>query len=309
MYDSTNEAHEFVADARGEAIEKACKFFGVQEDELEVRGFETGEVYGLGGREVVVVALKGRRRPAERRDEGRRDEGRNDRDPARRGEGRGRDRGRDRGRGEGRREGGGRDRSRSSRGRRDEAAPSRVEVEAPSEPSVGTVNGEIGELGSFVRGLVERMDLGSFEISESEDGDLLVIEVRGPAATALSASEGRPGDAIQLLANQAAVRVAPERQRVVVEVEGDADAREELLSSLARRVAKRALDSGRSVALDPMNGKDRRTIHMAIREIDDVASMSIGEGSYRQVVVVPEGAPEYEEASRESRGASSRSER
>jgi hypothetical protein len=34
--------------------------------------------------------------------------------------------------------------------------------------------------------------------------------------------------------------------------------------------------------------------------------MSTGEGRYRQVVVVPEGAPEYEEALRESEAASER---
>ena len=299
MYDSNNDAHEFIADGRDAAIEKACKFFGVEQDELEIKGFETGDVYGLGGRAVIVAELKGRSRPAPRSDEGRRDEGRRDRGEGRRGE-------RDRGRREGGRDrgDGGRDRSRSRRPRREEA---RVEIDEPTEPSVATVQGEIGELGQFVQGLVERMDLGPFDISESEDGDLLVIEVRGTAAAALSASEGRAGDAIQLLANQAAARVAPERQRVVVDIEGDADARDELLGSMARRVAKRALDTGRSVAVDPMNGKDRRSIHMAIREIDDVASMSIGEGRYRQVVVVPEGAPEYEEASRESGQASSRS--
>ena len=49
-----------------------------------------------------------------------------------------------------------------------------------------------------------------------------------------------------------------------------------------------------------MNGRDRRTIHIKIREIDDVATMSIGEGRYRQVLVVPEGAPEYDEAVSES---------
>jgi spoIIIJ-associated protein len=45
-----------------------------------------------------------------------------------------------------------------------------------------------------------------------------------------------------------------------------------------------------------MNGRDRRILHMTVKEIDGVATMSVGEGRYRQVVVVPEGADEYEEA-------------
>jgi spoIIIJ-associated protein len=94
---------------------------------------------------------------------------------------------------------------------------------------------------------------------------------------------------------------------VVVDVEGDGESRESLLVSLAERVARRARSSGRAVALDPMNPRDRRTIHVALRDEDGIATMSVGEGRYRQVVVVPEGAPEYEDALRESREASSRS--
>ena len=40
--------------------------------------------------------------------------------------------------------------------------------------------------------------------------------------------------------------------------------------------------------------------HLALRDEEDVATMSTGEGRYRQGVVVPEGAPEFEEAERES---------
>ena len=45
-----------------------------------------------------------------------------------------------------------------------------------------------------------------------------------------------------------------------------------------------------------MGPRDRRSIHVALRDATDVATMSVGEGGYRQVMVVPEGAPEYEQA-------------
>ena len=49
-----------------------------------------------------------------------------------------------------------------------------------------------------------------------------------------------------------------------------------------------------------MNPRDRRVIHVALRESDGIATMSVGTGRYRQVVVVPEGAPEYEQARRQA---------
>jgi len=105
---------------------------------------------------------------------------------------------------------------------------------------------------------------------------------------------------LQLVANQVSMRQSEDAPRIVVDVDGGGDEREDTLTRLADRAVKRARDTGRSIGLDPMNSRDRRAIHLAIKEEDGVATMSIGEGRYRQVLVVPEGAPEYDDAVAES---------
>ncbi|MEE2677529.1 MAG: R3H domain-containing nucleic acid-binding protein [Myxococcota bacterium] len=301
MYDAKNERKEFVADGRQEAVAKACDFFGAPESALEIGELGEGAVYGLGGRAVVVAALRDRTPPAPDRggDRG------GDRD---RGRSRGGDRDRGRGRGGDRDRGRGRGGDRDRGGRRGPRAAERPEPAAPesTEPSVGAATGDLGAVGQFVCGALERIDLGPFEISETSDDDLVALEIRGAAAAPLVGSDGRAVDALQLLANQVAGRESDTPPRVVLDVEGDSDAREDRLVRLAERVAKRALDSGRSVRLDPMNGRDRRQIHLALRDMDQVVTMSSGEGRYRQVLVVPEGAPEYEEAAREADEAAQR---
>jgi predicted RNA-binding protein Jag len=173
-------------------------------------------------------------------------------------------------------------------------------------------------VGAFVLGVVERMDLGPFEIAGNQEGELQVFEIRGAAARALASGDGRcgdalqllanqAGDALQLLANQAAGQLESEARRVVVDVEGDAEAREAFLGRLAKRVAQRARESKRAVALDPMNGRDRRLIHLALRDEEGIATMSMGEGRYRQVVVAPEGTAEFAEAQAESAASRERS--
>ena len=171
---------------------------------------------------------------------------------------------------------------------------------------MGSVEGEIGEVGEFVLGVIERMDLGPFEVKESAEDGLLAFELSGAAAREVAGSDGRTVDALQLLANQVASQLSEDPPRVVLDVEGDSDAREDRLETLARRVAARAIDTGRTVALEAMNGSDRRMIHLALRDMDGVVTMSSGEGRYRQVMVVPEAAPEYEEALRESEAVSQR---
>ena len=288
MYEAKAEPHEFVGEGREDAIAKACEFFGVQQDALEIGELPQGEVYGLGARSLIVARVRGtggRPRSDERTE--RRDA------PSEERPRRGRERSGRGGRG-----------GRSERGDRPERdARPRRSSEEPQESSVGTARGELGDVGGFVLGMVERMDLGPFEISENREDDLVVLEIHGPAAAELARGEGRSVDALQLLANEAASRLSDDPARVVVDVEGNAEARESLLSRLATRAAGRARDTSRAVKLDPMNGRDRRLIHLALRDDDDVATMSIGEGRYRQVLVVPRGAPEFEEAQREARAA------
>lgn len=318
MYDEKNEAHEFVADSRDEAIAKAALFFGVDADALTCGELPAGEVYGLGGRAVVVAYPKDRtppQRSAGRGEERERDRGRGrdrdrDRDRGGRG-GRGRDRDRDRDRDRGERSRGDRgDRGgradRSDRGDRGDRGEHRERAAAPElsdEPSVGKANGSLGDIGTFLLGVIERLDIGPFEIGETEDGGMVVCDLKGPAALALAHGDGRSVDALQLLINQVAMREGDDAKRVVLDVEGNTDAREEFLERLAERVVKRAKEGGRSVALDPMNARERRIIHLSVREQRGMATMSIGEGRYRQVVVVPEGAEEYEEALRQTDAA------
>ena len=310
MYDQRQEPNEFVADSVDEATSQAAEFFGVEASELKVVVAADGEIFGAGGRTVVVavpkeVAARGPR-PSSGGDRDRDRDRDGDRDRGR-GRGRGRDRDRDRDRDD-RGDRGGRGRGRRERGDRggrgdDRDAPreklEREPLQAVAD-SKGTPKGDIGPIGEFLLGAVERMKIGSFEISESSEGDFLIYQLSGPAADALQSGDGRATYALQLVANQVSMRQSEDSPRIVVDVEGGGDEREQTLGRLADRAVKRAKETGRSIALDPMNGRDRRTIHIKIREIDDVATMSIGEGRYRQVLVVPEGAPEYDEAVSES---------
>ena len=305
MYDAREEPNEFVADSLDEARAKAAKFFGRDEGDLEIVVPKEGEIYGLGGQTVIVAFPKGisPRSSQSSNGSGRRDEGREPRRDSPRESGRG-----NRG---GRGDRGGRNEARGGRGGRgrqsDRGGDRPPQEDAPRETlgrekkkavadSKGKAVGKIGPIGEFLLGAVELMKLGSFEISESSEGDYLIFQLRGPAAEALQAGDGRATDALQLVANQVSMRQSEDAPRIVVDVEGGGDEREQTLTKLASRAVKRARDTGRSIALDPMNSKDRRSVHVAVRDEEGVATMSIGEGRYRQVLVVPEGAPEYDEA-------------
>ena len=309
MYDPKSEPREFLGDDAADATTKAASYFGLEASALLVR--VVPNVSGLGGRTIVVA------QPADAPRHGGGGGGERGRESRGREESRG---GRERGGREGGRERGGRDRGGRERGGRDrggrerggrefgsrefggrererEEAPAEAVPElAPAGPSIGTARGELGAVGDYVKGLIERMGLGSFEIERIEQDGVEVFRVEGAAAQGLTSGDGRTPDAIQLLANQVSARAGDDAPRVVVDVAGNHERREAFLFRVAERAAARARETGRTVALDPMGPRDRRSIHVALRDAADVATMSVGEGSYRQVMVVPEGAPEYAEA-------------
>ena len=57
----------------------------------------------------------------------------------------------------------------------------------------------------------------------------------------------------------------------------------------ATAAAEKVKRTGEPFRFNPMNSRDRRVIHLALRNDSAVRSESLGSGSYRQVVVYPAG--------------------
>ncbi|MBF6590322.1 MAG: protein jag [Ktedonobacterales bacterium] len=113
--------------------------------------------------------------------------------------------------------------------------------------------------------------------------------------SSLAALIGRRGEtlaALQLLVNLITYKQTGEHERIIVDVEGYRARREENLRSMAERIAQQVRGSGRPMMLEAMPPNERRIIHMALSEYEDISTESTGEGDQRRVVVSPKhGAP------------------
>jgi spoIIIJ-associated protein len=80
----------------------------------------------------------------------------------------------------------------------------------------------------------------------------------------------------------------PEGRRHIVLDSGDyRERRENGLVSMAHREAKRAMQQGRVITLEPMSPRDRRVIHLSLAKFDGVSTRSDGQGSERRVRIIP----------------------
>ena len=120
-------------------------------------------------------------------------------------------------------------------------------------------------------------------VGESESGCLLNID--GADASFLLNEGGELLEAAQHLVNQAVGRELPKGERIVCDVDNFRATREAELRAMANYVADRVRTTGVPYTFGPMLPNERRVIHLALAEDEDLHTESIGEGSARRLKV------------------------
>ena len=75
------------------------------------------------------------------------------------------------------------------------------------------------------------------------------------------------------------------KTNLMIDVENYQQKRYSSLAKLTENVAKKVIDSGRPIKLEPMPSNERRVVHMTLAEHPEVTTESMGSGDSRQVVV------------------------
>ncbi|MBR0179184.1 MAG: KH domain-containing protein [Firmicutes bacterium] len=125
------------------------------------------------------------------------------------------------------------------------------------------------------------------EITPEVKEGILWLTVSGDDLGILIGRRGETLNSLQYLVNLAVNKRRHEHARLVLDVEGYREGREETLTALARKMAEKAVRSGRRVELEPMNPHERRVVHIALQEDKRVDTVSHGEEPYRRVVINP----------------------
>ncbi len=141
--------------------------------------------------------------------------------------------------------------------------------------------------------LLERMEIRARVVVKrgrpTRDGESVpyILDVTGGDLSRLIGRRGETLAALQYIARLITSREIQRRANIIVDVDGYKARRARMLSGLANRMADQAVERGRTVALEPMPPHERRIIHLALRERNDVTTTSIGEGAGRKVTIVP----------------------
>jgi spoIIIJ-associated protein len=122
--------------------------------------------------------------------------------------------------------------------------------------------------------------------AEQGDGNI-ALTIEGDKSGLLIGRKGKTLDALQFLVNRIVNKALDKRTRVVVDSENYRQRRRDSLTQMALRMGDKAKRIGKPVTTNPLNPRERRIIHLTLKEDGQLNTKSRGDGLLKKVVIFP----------------------
>jgi spoIIIJ-associated protein len=143
---------------------------------------------------------------------------------------------------------------------------------------------------AIVRAVAEA---GGLDVAAELDdsGDAVIVHLEGPDAVFFHGDDAR-GDELFALEHllQRSFGEALRPRMIRLRCAGFREARDAALTLEARKLADEVRESGRALMMEPLNAYERRIVHLALQDMADVRTYSVGEGMDRRVTIAPKDA-------------------
>jgi spoIIIJ-associated protein len=139
---------------------------------------------------------------------------------------------------------------------------------------------------TILEGILNGMGIPA-PVSVEDTEDAILLNIKGDGGGLLIGRRGQNLDAIQYIVNKAACRSANGRKTIIIDTEAYRKRREESLVAMAHKLGEKVRKTKKAITVSHMNAHDRRIIHMTLQNDDSLTTKSRGEGEYRKIVIIP----------------------
>ena len=136
-----------------------------------------------------------------------------------------------------------------------------------------------------------------YELTIEEMPDTTFINVNSSGLDGLLI--GRRGEtlsSLQHVVNRIFTSRTGQHSKITIDVGGYVKRKHRLLIERARKLADRVKHTGKEFDFEPLKASDRRIIHLAVSEMSEVTTYTIGDGLLRKVVLTLKGSEFSESA-------------
>lgn len=162
-------------------------------------------------------------------------------------------------------------------------APAKVKITVREEEKVVPPDEKAEQ---FLRDVLDGMKLEGIAIEKTLEENAITFDLSGEDVGFVIGRRGDTLDALQYLTSLVANhKNEDEYIKVTVNTGNYREKREKTLEILGRKLAFKAIKTGKKTNLEPMNPYERRIIHTAVQKVNGATSWSEGEGPARHVVI------------------------
>jgi spoIIIJ-associated protein len=190
-------------------------------------------------------------------------------------------------------------RPRENFSRAEEMMAQPVETPVPAAQAVDEEGGEGGparrsanldeqsqEAHRLVRDVLDLMGEKA-ETVVSSDPESIHIDIKGDGSGILIGRHGQTLDAMEYMINRLVSRRIKDAVPVTLDVAAYRARRGQQLERMALAMGERAKRERKTVALEPMPPRDRRIVHLALKDDPMIVTRSVGNGYMRALEIVP----------------------
>jgi spoIIIJ-associated protein len=127
---------------------------------------------------------------------------------------------------------------------------------------------------------------GTIVKGERSDGTINLY-IEGDKSGLLIGRKGSTLDALQFVVNKIVNKALEKRTQVVIDSEGYRQRRRDFLVQMAIKMSEKAKRINKPVTTNLLNSRDRRIIHITLRDDKSLETKSRGEGHLKKVVIFP----------------------
>lgn len=127
-------------------------------------------------------------------------------------------------------------------------------------------------------------------VKPGHDSTEVVLDIQGDSGALLIGRRGQTLEALQHIVSRiVAEKVGPDGPQPIVDAEDYRGRRVRSLEDMALRLGEKAKRSRKPQSIDALNARDRRVVHMALKDDPWLTTKSQGQGAFRRLLIVPEG--------------------
>ena len=168
------------------------------------------------------------------------------------------------------------------------AEPEKVPAAAdPEAPAPNSREDEIAIAKEALENILALIPMEGITVKGGLDDGSINLNIEGDKTGLLIGRKGKTLDALQFIVNKIVNKTLEKRSRVIVDSENYRLRRQEFLVQMALKMGDKAKKIKRPVTTNLLNPHDRRIVHLALRDDNELGTKGKGEGILKKVVIIP----------------------